>query len=144
MNSYTSIVEKHSEGPGAVLILLRRLGTTTEVMLFPAGRDGAPLPCAAARSDVSQRGLVEELIQESGIGTVDRLYGSSLAFPGEHGPLGVFVAFVGAGASDVSSEGAWMDLREACRGLAPAWSSTLSTVRQRFVARAPDDALRIC
>lgn len=124
-------------------MVLRRLGTSTDVMVFPAGRAGAPLPSASPRGDVSQRGLVDELLRESGLARVDRLYGSTLSVPGEDGPLGVFVAFVGAGASYEDPDAAWMDLREASRDLAPAWASTLANVRTRFVAQSPDEALRI-
>jgi len=132
-----------SKGPGAALVLLRRLGTSTDVLVLPAGRAGAPLPAAAARSDASQRRLVEELLHESGVDAVQRLYGSALSLPGEDGPLGVFVAFVGADASQDHPDAEWMDLRAACRDLAPAWAATLTDVRARFIAQSPDEALRI-
>ncbi len=136
-------METRSEGPGAVLVVLRRLATRTDVMLVPAGPDGAPLPCAAPQGQASQRELVEELIRKSGIGVVDRLYGSTLSVPGADGTLGVFVAFFGEGSSGTPLEGAWRDLRGASQGLTPVWSAALSTVREQFVARAPDEALRI-
>jgi hypothetical protein len=131
-----------SDGPGAALVLLRRLDTTTDVWILPSRGEGATLPCAAPRSDASQLDLVEELIQDSRVGRVGRLYGSALSIPGERGPLGVFVGFVGA-PSEAAGGGTWMDLREACQGMAPTWASTLSDVRERFIARSPDEALRI-
>ena len=128
--------------PGAALVLLRRQATTTDVMLVPPGRDGAPLPCAVPSSDESQHRLAEELIRESRIGPVERLYGSTLAVSGEDGPLGIFVGFVEEAASTAPT-GAWKDLREACQGLAPLWAAALLAVRDRFVAQPPDEALRI-
>jgi hypothetical protein len=129
-----------ANGPGAALVLLRRDATTTDVMLFKCDRYGAPLPCAATRDDASQRSLLEDLILETG--PVDRLYASTLAVPGKTGPLGVFVAFAKDPAT-LPPEGAWLDLRDACQSAAPVWSAALSAVRERFVARPPDEALRI-
>lgn len=135
-------MERSDDSPGVALVLLRRLATTTDVMLVAPGRDGTPLPWAAPRGDASQRSLLEDLIRTSQAGEVDRLYASTLAVPGSDGPLGVFVAFVEDTAS-VPPAGMWIDLREACRGLAPVWSAALLAVRESFVARSPDEALRI-
>ncbi len=135
-------MKQSPEGPGAVLVVLRRLDTSTDVMLLPVGLEEPPLPCAAARSGQTQRDLVERLIRESGIEAA-RLYGSTLMVAGRDGPLGVFVAFAGADASNAASAGDWTDLRESCRALASPWGPTLSEVRARFVAQAPDEALRI-
>jgi len=138
------VMERTAEGPGAALVLLRRLATTTDVMLRPPGRDGAPLPCAAPRGDQSQHSLLEDLIRESRAGSVGRLYASTLTVSGAEGPLGVFVAFVEE-TSSVSPEddGGWTDLREASQSLDPPWSAALAAVRERFVAQPPDEALRI-
>ena len=127
-------------GPGAALVLLRRHATTTDVFLT-SDRDGAPLPCAGPRGDESQRSLLEVLVHETG--AVDRLYASTLAVPGQNGSLGIFVAFAKDPAT-VPPGGAWVDLREACQSSAPIWAAALSAVRERFVARSPDEALRIC
>jgi hypothetical protein len=130
-------------GPGAALVLLRRLASRTDVFLPEPGSAAPALPWAAPRHDVSQGGLVEELIQDSGIGAVDRVYGSALTVLGSDGPLGVFVAFVGDPEADAPARGSWTDLRRACRELPADWASALASVRERFVARAPDEALRI-
>ncbi len=135
-------MERPASGPGAALVLLRRHATTTDVMIVGIDGDAAPLPCAVPRSDASQLSVLEDLIRECGAGAVDRLYASALSVPGKDGPLGLFVGFASE-RTTVPPDAAWMDLREACRDLAPIWSAALSAVRQRFVARPPDEALRI-
>lgn len=130
-------------GPGALLVPLRRLGTSTDVLL-QRDAPGAPLAWAPPRHDVTQGGLVEELIRDTRIDPdALRLYASTLTMSGADGPLGVFVAFVAEAPSDASSAGTWTDLREACDALDPAWAAVLRDVRERFVAQAPDESCRL-
>ena len=133
-------MEGSANGPGAALVLLHRHATTTDVMLLTSEQDGAPVPCAGPHGDESQRSLLDDLILETG--SVDRLYASTLAVPGQSGPLGIFVAFAKDPVT-VPPAGAWVDLRDACQSSAPVWAAALSAVRERFVARPPDEALRI-
>jgi hypothetical protein len=123
------------------------MATSTDVMLVATGGAAAGLPSTGSREGRTQWALAEELLLESGVAAVERLYASAFTTRGAEGaPLGVFVAFVDAGegaAGDAEEGGGWMDLREACRSADPAWCDTLSGVRDRFVARPPDEALRL-
>ena len=111
------------EAPGAALVVLRRLATSTDVLLVatPDGRPG--VPCAAARAGTSQSALAEDLALEPQIPDVDRLYASTLSAQQDGHPIGVFVGFVDRGDDSTRPEATshWMDLREACEGLDPAW-----------------------
>jgi len=132
-------------GPGAALVVLRRQPTSTDVMLVPSQADGAALPCAAARDGSTQWALAEDLLSGSRLDDVGRLYASTLSVQHQGDALGLFVAFLDGGGADgpPPEETHWMDLREACRELAPVWAGALSAVRERFIARPPDEALRI-
>ncbi|MGI9590368.1 MAG: hypothetical protein ACR2P8_03290 [Myxococcota bacterium] len=137
-------MSRERDSPGVALVVLRRLATSTEVMLVPASGAAAGLPSAAARSGASQWTLAEELLRDSRVGEGARLYASPFTVEADEvGPLGVFVAFVNDRGDGVATGGHWMDLREACADLGPGWSGVLSGVRERFVARAPDEALRL-
>ena len=84
------------------------------------------------------------ILRETGLARVERLYASPLTLEAEgSGALGVFVAFVGERGAAETVDGHWLDLREACGGLGPGWSDVLAAVRERFVARPPDEALRL-
>ena len=135
-------MSKPPSGPGAVLVVLRRHDTATDVLLLAGEGEGdAPLPWAAAAGEETQRSVLQDLIREHGDG-VDRVYASPIQVPGKQGPLGVFVAFA-EGPVAAAPEAEWRDLRRACLSLPPIWCAALSTVRQRFVAKPPDEALRI-
>jgi hypothetical protein len=133
------------EAPGAALVVLRRQATTTDVLLIPAGDGLAGLPSADARADLSQWGLAEDLARESAAPLLDRLYASPFSLRRDGRPLGVFVGFVDReGVGEPEEDGGhWMDLREACSELEAGWGGVLQSVRERFVARPPDEALRI-
>ncbi len=137
-------MSREREAPGAALVALRRLDTLTEVMLLPSPGAGAALPTAAPKAGTSQWMLAEELLRETGLARVERLYASPLAIEADgSAALGVFVAFVGTAGEAEAAAGHWMDLREASAGLGPGWSDVLAAVRERFVARPPDEALRL-
>ena len=139
---YTESMSQERYGPGAALILLRRAPTSIDVMIESAPGAGMPFRVAPSRRDASQRELAEELVRESPVSAVNRLYATSLQVEGADGPLGVFVAFAGAAPGE-ASQGPWTDLRDAPAQLPPAWAAVLEGVRQQFVARSPDEALRV-
>ena len=134
-----------AETPGAALVVLRRRTTSTDVMLVGAPGTCAALPWRAVSGGGSQAALAEDLLRESGVGDASRLYASPISLFGNAGPLGVFVAFLEEerGHGPAPRGARWMDLREACRELEPIWSGALADVRRHFVARSPDEALRI-
>lgn len=129
--------------PGAIVVVLRRRPTSTEVLLLGTG--DAPFPCQGARTGTSQWDLAESLLRESLPEGVDRLYASALSVERPEGSFGVFVGFQARSASDAAlPPGArWVDLRGACDALDAVWARPLAAVRERFVARPPDEALRV-
>ncbi len=133
-----------AQPPGAALVVLRRLRTSTDVMVVPS--DGnLGLPHRAGCAEHSQSALAEALLRESGVGPEAPLYASSLTLFDAGAPLGVFVSFLDPVETSAPprADGHWMDLRQACREMAPRWSEALSEVRSRFVARSPDESFRI-
>ena len=126
------------------LAVLRRGDVATDILLVSTPDEGLGLPCAAPREGESQWALAEALVDASGLVAVERLYASTLSIRRDGQDLGIFAAFAGAANSAAPlADSAWMDLREAERDLSPAWCATLSRVREHFVARTPDEALRI-
>lgn len=121
--------------------MLRRRETTTDVLLVDAEDGRSRLPYASPREDTTQWHLAEALLRESGIGEVDRLYGSSVQVLSDEGVVGVFVAFTRSEADPPGSR--WSDLRAACRDASTPWSQALTAVRDGFVGRPPDEALRL-
>lgn len=132
-----------SAPPGAVVVLLRRRATSTDVLLLASA--SAPFPCGAARDDGSQWALAERLLDEARLQDVSRLYASALTVESAGVAFGVFVGFLAHDApGDAVPDGArWVDLREACGALGAPWAGSLADVRERFVARPPDEALRV-
>ncbi len=158
MRSQSSDTRSASRGPGVILVVLCRGRASTDVLLFgeDAASDGrderreavpraAFLPRASARSDCTQWQLAERLLSEHRLDEVTRLYASALSVQQAGEAYGIFVGFVEARSRDAAmrAEGEWMDLREAIEWLPAPWSGPLGAVRERFVARSPDEALRV-
>ena len=131
--------------PGVALALLRRDATSTRVLVRTGGKAVDPLPWAAPRDDVSQWQLAEALCQRTWANEVSRLYASALSIESQGERLGVFVGFLDGDADDAPLPplASWMDLRGAAAELPDAWGRTLSQVREGFIARSPDEALRV-
>jgi len=154
-----SDTDSAANGPGVVLVVLRRGRTSTDVLLFDGddepldGLDAslaavpraACLPRADARADRTQWQLAEDLLGENRLDEVSRLYASTLTVHAEEEAYGVFVGFVEGRSQQASTRAAgdWMDLREAIERLPERWAGPLAAVRQRFIARSPDEALRV-
>jgi hypothetical protein len=123
---------------------LCRGDTSTDVLLVRPPGEGPGLPWTAPREGETQWTLAEELVRDSGLPGVDRLYASTLSLDREGRSLGIFVAFVNrADTASPPAASEWMDLRAAGEELTPSWSDALLRVRQRFVAQPPDEALRL-
>lgn len=131
--------------PGATLVVLRRHKTSTDVLLLATEAGGAPLPCARSRAETTQWDLAEELCEETWANEVSRLYASALSVFHDAAFHGVFVGFLDGDAIDapLPAMASWTDLREAAATLPEPWAETLGAVREAFVARSPDEALRI-
>ena len=161
MTSGGEDTQRRPNGPGAALVVLRRGRTSTDVLLFGSenplddpgayGDQGAPgshgrlLPRARARADRTQWQLAEDLLDENRLDEVTRLYASALTIHEENEACGVFVAFVerAVHGGSLRAAGEWVDLREAIARLPEPWSERLGAVRERFIARSPDEALRV-
>jgi len=151
------------EAPGVALVVLRRRPTSTDVLFVRSPTGEAEIPMATPTGDQTQWNLAEDLLRRTGIEETTRLYASALTVHRDGAALGVFVAFAGrepatskledpkeSGALEGSGDpndpgvpGDWVDLREACDGLAPTFTEILCGVRERFIAVPPDEALRI-
>jgi hypothetical protein len=132
--------------PGAMLVVLHRKKTSTDVLVFPVrGEEGSALPWAEPRAEATQWDLAESLCDETWANRVSRLYASPLSLLHAGRRLGVFVAFLDGDAADapLPALARWMDLREAMQSLPAPWGETLTAIRERFVARSPDEALRV-
>jgi hypothetical protein len=141
-------MDSRTRTPGVALAVLRRGDVSTDILLISTPGEGLGLPWALPRDGESQWALSEALVGASGLVAVERLYASPLSIRRNGQDLGIFAAFAGtANAAPPLAAGlassVWMDLREAERELSPAWGATLSRVREHFVARPPDEALRI-
>ena len=131
--------------PGALLVLLCRDVTATRVLVRSEDGVDAPFACEAPRSGVGQWDLAEALCAVTWANEVSRLYASTLTVRVDGGRVGVFVGFLDDGADDAPPPPfyEWRDLREAARALPAPWGLLLGDVRARFVARSPDEALRV-
>lgn len=131
--------------PGVVLVVLRRGRTSTDVLLVSALSGRVALPCSAGSDEKTQWDLAEELLEASLSEAARSLYASSIGMMRDGVHHGVFVSFVGPEMTDAvgADVGSWVDLRDACRDTEPHLSGVLAQVRERFVARSPDEALRV-
>jgi hypothetical protein len=131
--------------PGAVLVLLKRGRTSTDVLVFGERSHERPLPCDAATSGTTQWQLAEGLCEQSWANEVSRLYASTITIEHEGEPLTAFVGFLDRDATDAPLPplAEWVGLRAAATTLAPPWAALVSRVREAFVARSPDEALRV-
>lgn len=131
--------------PGALLVLLRREETSTRVLVGTPSPDDVPFAWSRSRDDRSQWALAEDLCATTWANEVSRLYASTLSVEQEGERLGVFVGFLDGDADDAPPPlGAdWRDLRAAATALPDGWGGLLAQVRERFIARSPDEALRV-
>lgn len=131
--------------PGVLLILLRRDVTSTRVLVRYGDVSEGPFARSAARPESGQLELVEELCGANWANEISRLYASTLSVALDDARFGLFVGFLDGDADDAPPPPRyeWRDLREAADGLPAPWGDLLATVRSRFVARSPDEALRV-
>ena len=101
--------------PGAVLVLLKRGRTSTDVLVFAEPNRPSPLPCDAARVGTTQWQLAETLCKKSWANEVSRLYASTITIEHDDGPLTAFVGFLDGDASDAPLPplAEWIGLRTA-------------------------------
>jgi hypothetical protein len=132
--------------PGVMLALLRRKKTSTDLLVFAVDEaEGDVLPWSAPQAGASQWDLAEALCDRTWANRVSRLYASQLSVLHAGRWLGVFVAFLDGDAVDAPPPplAQWMDLRAAMGSLPAPWGQTLEAIREGFVARSPDEALRV-
>lgn len=144
LGGYVPTVKRMLMTPGVLLVLLDRGASSTRVLLF-GGDAPSALPWSAERDGVTQWELAEALCEENWANEVSRLYASSLRFERADVWLGVFVGFLDGSASDAPLPpwAAWHDLRRPPPELSRAWVALLESVRAEFVARSPDEAMRV-
>lgn len=131
--------------PGVLLVLLARDKTSTRVLVFD-GEDGRePLPWAPAQPESTQWGLAEALCDAVWSVEVSRLYASALGLEFAGHRLGIFVGFLDGAARDAPPppHASWQDLRRSADALPAAWGAALADVRAAFVARSPDESMRV-
>ena len=131
--------------PGALLILLHRSATSTHVLIGPEERRSGPFAWAAARKGIDQWALAEELCVAHWANEVSRLYASALSTTIDDHRVGLFVGFLDGDSTDAPLPALheWRDLREAAASIPEPWGALLATVRSRFIAQSPDEALRV-
>ena len=128
-----------------MLVLLRRDVSSTRVLLRSDDPAGAPFAGAAARPNADQWGLVEELCAATWANEINRLYATTLSVTVGDERFGLFVGFLDDDADDAPLPPLfeWRDLRDAAKALSAPWGELLENVRAGFIARSPDEALRI-
>lgn len=131
--------------PGVLLILLRRDVTSTRVLVRSGDGAVSPFSRSAARPGSSQLDLVEELCRTDWANEISRLYATTLSVVVDDERFGLFVGFLDGDADDAPPPPlrAWRDLRGAADELPAPWGGLLGDVRASFVARSPDEALRV-
>lgn len=131
--------------PGAALALLDRGRTSTRVLLFERDAPDPPFPWRAPDPARSQWALAEALCVETWANEVSRLYASPLALEHAGHRLGCFVGFLDQDAADapLPAFAGWHDLRDAAQDPTTPWRAALAEIRRTFVARSPDEALRV-
>ncbi len=142
---------------GVAVYALRRDATRTEVLLVRhgAGADEDWRPVAGGiRPDETEVGAALRGLAEETALAPERLYATGIHAEnrdpglGRTGRIGIFVAYVPQQARVVqgarAAEHTWLDFEAAGRETPhPSHRAVLAEIRQRFLQRPPDEALRV-
>lgn len=115
-------------------------------MLVRFGDDGeGPFARLPARPGAGQLELAEALCRDNWANEISRLYASTLSVLCGEERFGLFVGFLDGDADDAPPPPSyeWRDLRASADAMPAPWGGLLAAVRADFVARSPDDALRV-
>ena len=142
---------------GVAVYALRRDATRTELLLVRHGTGGEDdwRPVAGSiRPDETEVGAAVRGLAEETALAPERVYATGIHAEnrdpslGETGRIGIFVAYVPQEARVVQDGGGaehtWLEFEAAWREMPhPSSRAVLAEIRQRFLQRPPDEALRV-